>query len=440
MTPWNLSAVISPESVGSASTVILADGWVHQPNGRGTLDILQNCLLTIFLCSWSALCLNVPARENNRWSFLKIKINWVIFTIFFPEVVVAFSAEQWESACQCVRDFKNLGYPQWTMRHAFFADMGGLHLQAPDFPAFPIDGQQLLYLVDREYVPYPNVDEDTIRDKNKADGFARAITLVQIAWFTIQCIARMIQHLPISTFELSTLAFIFCSLNMFFFWYHKPLDVEAPIVLRTETRIENILLEAGNRACKPYSTTPLDFLDPPERRTSIILLCKFGLGVLFGFDKEPSIRPVKIFVNSRTTPYRGLTIQEMLYGVFLEVTYFGIHLAGWNFTFPTQIERLLWRIASLQLLGVLLFYLIFVTIGAFFYAQIARALFSKEATSMLDMTHCFPRWLLLVCYYPIIVAYGLPRTYILLEAFVNLRALPLSAYTDVDWLNFIPHV
>lgn len=51
-----------------------------------------------------------------------------------------------------------------------------------------------------------------------------------------------------------------------------------------------------------------------------------------------------------------------------------------------------------------------------------------------------PRWLLLVAYHPIIIAYGSARTYILLEAFVSLRALPLSVYTSVDWADFIPHV
>ena len=326
------------------------------------------------------------------------------------------------------------------MRHAFFADMGGFHLQSPDFPTFPVDGQQLIYLVDQNHIQYPDVDQDTIQDKNKADGFARAVTLTQIAWFSVQCIARAIQRLPVSTFELSTLAFIFCSLNMFFFWYHKPLDVEAPIVLQTETRVADILLKAGNCACEPYSTTPLDFIKPPAQRTSIIALCKFGLGVLFGFDKEPDFRPVKTFVNSRTTPYRGITVQEMLYGVLLEMIYFGIHLAGWNFTFPTQTERILWRVASLQLLGVLLFYLVIITIGTYFYAQIARILFDKEATTMLDVARCAPRWLLLVAYYPVIAAYAIPRTYILLEAFVSLRALPLGAYTSVNWTDFIPHV
>lgn len=67
--------------------------------------------------------------------------------------------------------------------------------------------------------------------------------------------------------------------------------MDAPIVLHTDTSIADILLKAGDRARKPYKSTPLDFLNPPERRTSIIALCKFGLGVLFGFDEETSERP-----------------------------------------------------------------------------------------------------------------------------------------------------
>ena len=130
----------------------------------------------------------------------------------------------------------------------------------------------------------------------------------------------------------------------------------------------------------------------------------------------------------------------MVYGIVLEVVYFGIHLAGWNFTFPTVTERILWRVASLQLLGLLLFYLIIITIGTYYYKIIARALFGKEVTSMLGVAHVCPRWLLLVAYYPVIIAYGTARTYILIEAFVNLRALPLNVYTSVKWADFIPHV
>ena len=130
----------------------------------------------------------------------------------------------------------------------------------------------------------------------------------------------------------------------------------------------------------------------------------------------------------------------MLYGVFIELAYFGIHLAAWNFTFPTKTERILWRVASLQLLGVLLFYLVIIIIGTYFYRDIAKILFGRESNSMLGVAALSPRWLLLVAYYPVIIAYGSARTYIVLEPFVNLRALPLSVYTTVNWADFVPHV
>ena len=103
---------------------------------------------------------------------MKDKLRWMLFTLFWPEITLGVAFEQWESASQCVEDFSKANYPQWTMRHAFFADMGGFMLQSPDFPPFPVDGQQLLYLVQHDYIPYPNVDVESLWDKNKADGFA----------------------------------------------------------------------------------------------------------------------------------------------------------------------------------------------------------------------------------------------------------------------------
>jgi len=53
-------------------------------------------------------------------------------------------------------------------------------LESSDFSTFPINGQQLYYLVEQKYLPFPDVMEKTIWDKNKADGFARAVTIVRI--------------------------------------------------------------------------------------------------------------------------------------------------------------------------------------------------------------------------------------------------------------------
>ena len=69
--------------------------------------------------------------------------------------------------------FKDAGYEDWTIQHAFFANMGGFHLRPPDFPTFPVDSRQLFYLISHGYLEYPNVRLAVIEDKNHAEGFAR---------------------------------------------------------------------------------------------------------------------------------------------------------------------------------------------------------------------------------------------------------------------------
>lgn len=65
----------------------LAYGWVVQPDGRGTIDILYNCLVTTFLCSWSALFLNIPAEYIGPLAFVAHKLRFMIFAIAFPEML-----------------------------------------------------------------------------------------------------------------------------------------------------------------------------------------------------------------------------------------------------------------------------------------------------------------------------------------------------------------
>jgi hypothetical protein len=68
------------------------------------------------------------------------------------------------------------GYSSWTMTHAFFADMGGFVLKTPDWKPFPLDSEQLYYMVSQGYLKYPEIDKEAIDDKDKADGVARYAT------------------------------------------------------------------------------------------------------------------------------------------------------------------------------------------------------------------------------------------------------------------------
>ena len=425
--------------LNSTTTPALARGWVNQPDGRGTLDILQSCILTIFLCSWSVLCLNIPKKAKTRRGILLVKLRWVAFTIFFPEVLTALAEDQYSSASQSVSDFQRLAYPQWTMRHAFFADMGGFILEPPDFPPFPVDAQQLHYLVANHYLPFPDADERVIWNANKGDGFARFVTILQIAWFGIQCLGRAFQHLPMSSFELSTLAFVFCTIPTFFFWRHKPLDADATITLRMESRIADILIQAKESASKPYDLTPLDFVRP---RPQTGLLTPFWLSLrrLFGSGKGGSARPIQTFQNTKRVPPRGLKPIEVTVGALIGLGYTGIHLAGWNFHFPLALEQMLWRIASAALVGIVLVYLIFIGIGTLIARVVARKFFDTEARTCLELLTLLPPSIQIPLFSAAVVGYGSARFYIFMEAFVSLRALPVGAYASVNWSNFIPHL
>jgi len=59
------------------------------------------------------------------------------------------------------------------MTHSFFADMGGFILRSPDQCDFPLDAEQLFFLVSKGYVLYPDISREEIEDRNKYDGLAR---------------------------------------------------------------------------------------------------------------------------------------------------------------------------------------------------------------------------------------------------------------------------
>ena len=148
-------------------------GWVGSPDGRGTLDIIWSCMFTILLCIWTSVCSNIPAATDTRWNRLKDKIDLATLGLLGPEFLVILAGGQWQSARRSVRMFHAEGYKDWTIRHAFFTDMGGFLLQTSDFPPIPIDARQLYYLVKKGHLEYPLITEESIDDRNKADGLTR---------------------------------------------------------------------------------------------------------------------------------------------------------------------------------------------------------------------------------------------------------------------------
>jgi hypothetical protein len=491
------SSVTALVVTGNASSVLEAhngsfpqrQGWTSSPNSRGTIDIIWSCAFTMFLCSWSILCLNVSSPDDNVFYIFHRRF-WLTCLCFLgPEFTLLNAAGQWVSARQSVKDFHGAGYKAWTMQHAHFADMGGYVLRTRDFPAFPVDAKQLLFLIKAGFVKVPNLDIKIIRDKNKIDGMLRIITVCQVFYFVANIVGRAILHLAITCMELTTAAFIVCTVATVFFWLYKPADVNTPEYLETESKISEIVLAAvaeftppkvkpednsseGISVAKPqaqhlYLRTPLDFISREEWHWSLYWSNWINILRHLYINFAPKSLPVDRFENTVTLkPTRG--VYWCCLGV--SAVYTSIFVSAWNYDFPTTVERYLWRAACLTILGTLVaFYTI--TEFAFWvypvleqrYGHLLRRWFgnkrrveperqgwirkrvhrvaagirnnsvSKDPALNVPLKAILP-------IYVVGVFYCTARSYILLSDVVELRSLPASAFITVDWSSIIPHI
>ncbi|KAI0817309.1 hypothetical protein GGR55DRAFT_684988 [Xylaria sp. FL0064] len=404
-------------------------GWVSQPSYRGSYDILWTCLVTTFICTYTLLCLNVPAPNESFLHIVRRRIKWMVIVILAPEIVLTFAAGQWSRARHSVESFKKAGFNDWTMRMAFFADMGGFVLGTKESENFPLNAKQLHWLVVQKHIEMPSIKNEEICDKSKQDRLVRAITSFQVGYFIIQCIGRAATHLTITALELNTLAIVVCSLMTSFAWLHKPADVRTPIVLRTNANLSEL---SGNRE---WRLTPLDFIDENGPGWSVNVQPFMGMPVI------PPKRPIQVE-----------------YCVcFATLVFTGIHVAGWNFAFPSRIELILWRISSLILLSVTAAFWILETMASWkrlgrwmwIYLRLTdrKKLAEFEKTKSEELSREEPRtytslplpwefWSIV----PVALLYGVARLYLLTEAFLELRNLNGTAFLNVDWTYFLPHV
>ncbi|RDW80688.1 hypothetical protein BP5796_05386 [Coleophoma crateriformis] len=463
---------------GNATSVIVdaintppKRGWTSGPNGRGTIDIIYSCGITMFLCSWSVLCLNVPAEEDSPFRVFRRRVYVTALAFLGPEFLFQIALGQLISARNSVQQFRNSGRKEeeWTMTHAFYADMGGFKLYSKDFPPFPVDAKQVHYLWTEGYIEFPAVDREEIRDKNKVDGLLRIFTTIQIVWFVVDMAGRRAQNLTITCGELTAAAFIVCSFGTVLCWRHKPADVTTSVAITTNATMAEIICKAGDRAAAPYSRTPLDFVSRKEWPWSIywsnwinILRC---LGIKFG----PQVRPVDRFENTHSLELPGNS-KWIFFGV--TAAYSGVFVAGWNYSFPTSTELLLWRAAASTMCACLVTYWLVTEFGFVWWPWLEKKFrgAAQNATEVEKVTEplslvesewrtsklryaaaCVrnntvsqdPQFNVplkaMLPIYVVGVFYCHARTYLFIADIIQLRSLPASAYDTVDWSKFFPH-
>lgn len=86
----------------------LVHGYVDDPKGRGTVGIILSCLVTLALCVWSALHLNVRMKSETRAQRYLRYGKWILLGTFIPELVVLSAWKQWLSAKSMSSEMKQI--------------------------------------------------------------------------------------------------------------------------------------------------------------------------------------------------------------------------------------------------------------------------------------------------------------------------------------------
>jgi len=416
-----------------AATTIFADGWVDEPNGRGTIGILWACFFTIFVATYTVLHLNLPARNESRIRVLIRKTKWMTIAVVVPEVLTASAFAQYTAARDSMATMVALGHDKWTMRHAFFLNMGGVWLRPRDSDPFPINATQLLYLVKGKHIDLPSLTEEEIWDRSKADSFAKTFACFQIGWLVLQCLGRAVQKLPITPLEIGTIGFAIPSVATFLLWFSKPKDIDVPSFLdATESTTELI-----QRICPQRSSwreTPLDFIstiNSPSFTSELIL-------------KTPNWPSRKSFLGPSTrirNDVFGLKyrILDQVFVGAIWIGYAGVHLLAWSFDFPTRVEQILWQVACLTMAGSMVvfwtfsnrrFYQLVAYVWPWKRLELEKVVAERQRVSTIQiMLGAF-----------VFLAYLSARLCLIVQVFITLRKMPLGVFETVNWVAFLPHV
>ncbi|CAO2654198.1 Nn.00g109310.m01.CDS01 [Neocucurbitaria sp. VM-36] len=417
------------------------NGWYSAPNYRSTLEVLWQCVFTIILCCWTTFHPDI-SHPNSTWILQYLDRTLALLVgVMFPEVFLYIAFYERLDARSSMKAMHDDG-PEvpWSLTHAFYANMGGFRIEQtthnvdernearPEYiTAFPVYSL-LRSQVDLETFP----SRKEIKDKGKADVMAKALTIVQIVWILVQSVARIVQHLPLTTLEISTLAYIPCAIIAYILWWNKPYEVNMPTRLHLKPTGLPILHLNHRRGVAPHhEDTPCHCKHTRYLRTRK-LLERHQIYRTQKYRTYETTRQCVEVLRSSLDPVGIFGFSSAL--IFLIVG--AIHLAAWNFHFPSGFERWAWRICSILITTI-------IPLSWLITAVLLRVASDRwwDGTEDNIMLRKFQtmRWISMGIQGCALTVYGFARLYLLVEVFMGLRASPGGIYKTPEWTNFLPH-
>ena len=278
---------------------------------------------------------------------------------------------------------------------------------------FFLVASDVLALRKSELLPrLPYITKEELNDKNKSDSLVRLVAIVQIAWIVVQIIVRASRHLAISQLEIAVIAFATCAIIIYGLNWKKPKGVQVPYTLLQYRGgvpypvLELLVTSEDINSKGAMIYTMLEEVKQPLGISSISRRRR-GVPIPNHFTRK---------VPSLSSEFLGVTLGSMVFGA--------VHIAAWNFVFPTLVERTLWRSSSIMCTAAMVLLVISLLI-------IGSTILVPEYDSEIVLSG--------VCIFIVFALYIAARLFLIVEIFRSLCFLPPSAYY-ATWASNIPHI
>jgi hypothetical protein len=304
-----------------------------------------------------------------------------LLTMLAPEGYAYYAVRQNLSANACKIEFEALRpncHPPhgWSLAHTYFAGMGGFVVHSNIATSSPVvtrlSAKSLLRLLQHDDY-HQRIDcglfpsEEELHDRSKSNAVTKGVVVLQIVWFVANCITRLARRLPTTQLEMSIFGTAVCSLVSYVTHFEKPHAVKTAIAVLSfdgdiPSQIADVIQETDTHS-SPNASDSLRFDE-----ALAFVVCALLATVLGAF-----------------------------------------HVAAWDFFFPTEIDRMMWRVSSVITcalplgLWIVLFLFGFVALlveGVLSVLRInwdaERDMFMKALVALVFLLYSIPRMILAV--------------------------------------------
>ncbi|KLO14051.1 hypothetical protein SCHPADRAFT_967020 [Schizopora paradoxa] len=392
--------------------------WVADSSCRGTFSIALMCLSTTLICIWSSVHRDIPLQRTSTFRSLLRDTPLVLVALFAPELLFYFALNQFLAARNLVRQHS------FTLKHGFYATMGGFAFRqsvgkdgcwCSQPLKLTVDGVK--FVVQHEPDLIPDLPITSIADRSKSNSLGKALLVVQVAWFCLNCASRLAERIPLSLLEVSTLAHGLFTLSSCAMWWSKPLTIDEPTWISL----------GDNRAKELLALLQILSNDDDEEQMTI----PYGRHAYTTSDLVPKLdeffdakgfATFSSYALYRCTDYAVTTCIPLIYGF--------LHLLALRAQFPTSNERDLWRIAAVVIMSS----------GAFqAMVEVIKDIYFPGLGVSGSLEQAMDRSKNIVYYRILPFFYLLASGYLLVESIRQLWYLPHDAYVVASWSSYIPH-